>query len=81
MSGGRGALCLFSSGPLKAAEIRFPRCSGPFNKGDPCVKLQGSFPAASRASPKDIRSGSEEMGAFWTWAIPAHSAADGYRNR
>lgn len=45
------------------------------------MKLQGSFPAASRVSPTDIRSGSEEMGAFWTWAIPAHSAADGYRNR
>lgn len=45
------------------------------------MKLQGSFPAASHASPRDIRSGSEEMGAFWTWAIPAHSAADGYRNR
>lgn len=45
------------------------------------MKLQGSFSAASRASPKDIGSGSEEMGAFWTWAIPAHSAADGNRNR
>lgn len=45
------------------------------------MKLRGSFSAASSASLKDLRLGSEEMGAFWTWAIPAHSAADGYRNR
>lgn len=45
------------------------------------MKLQGSFSAASRASLRDLRSGAEEMEAFWTWAIAAHSAADGYRNR
>lgn len=45
------------------------------------MRLQGSFSAASHASLKDLRSGAEKMGAFWTWAIPAHSAADGYRNR
>lgn len=49
--------------------------------GHPCVKLQGSFSAASRAELQDLRPGSEEIGAFWTWAIAAHSAADGYRNR
>lgn len=44
-------------------------------------EMQSGFSAASRASLQNLRSGAEEMGAFWTWAIAAHSAADGYRNR
>lgn len=70
----RGSLCL----PVTAAAgtgLGCPRRSGrSAQAGSGRALLQPR-------SAADSRSGSEELGACWPWAIAADSAADGYRNR